>query len=280
MPVPYVLMSSVHASAAQAPEVLREVRVELLAITPIKGAALHHPEVVELRETGAVGDRAFFVIDEDDKLLSLTRTGAFASLRAQAGDELVLFDGDQLVCRGAVRLQEPVFADFYGFKSVRGRIVEGPWTALLSERAGRPVRLVKADGPGGGIDIGPVTVLGSASVERLAEELGEPVDARRFRMLINLRTDEPHVEDTWRGLRLIGEQVELRIGDRVARCAAITRDPDCGDRDQPLVRMIRDYRGLCDLSRGPGVPFGVYAHVVRPGRLAAGELLKLVDAPA
>ena len=76
---------------------------------------------------------------------------------------------------------------------------------------------------------------------------------------------------------LIGEQVELRVGDPVARCAAITRDPDRGARDQQLVRLIRDYRGMCELPRGPGVPFGVYAHVLRPGRLATGEMLTLAD---
>ena len=257
-----------------------QVRVELLTITPIKGTALHHPEAVELRETGAVGDRAFFVIDESDKLLSLTRTGAFASLRAQLGEELVLREGGEIVCRGPVRPGAPVWADFYGFKLVHGRIVDGPWTALLSARAGQPVRLVQADAAGGGIDIGPVTVLGSASVERLAAQAGEPVDPRRFRMLIGLGTDEPHVEDTWRGMRLVGAEVELRIGDPVARCAAITRDPDRGDRDQRLVRLIRDYRGMCDLPRGQGVPFGVYAHVLRPGRLTTGETLTLVDGPA
>jgi uncharacterized protein YcbX len=271
-------MSSVHEAGLAAAAVLREVRVELLTITPIKGTALHHPEAVELRETGAVGDRAFFVIDESDKLLSLTRTGAFASLRAEVGEELVLRDEDEVVCRGPVRQGESVWADFYGFKLVHGRVVEGPWTALLSDRADQPVRLVQADAPGGGVDIGPVTVLGSASVERLAAEAGEPVDPRRFRMLIGLSTDEPHVEDTWRGLRLVGEQIELRIGDPVARCAAITRDPDRGERDQQLVRLIRDYRGICDLPRGPAVPFGVYAHVLRPGRLAAGERLKLMGA--
>jgi uncharacterized protein len=139
---------------------------------------------------------------------------------------------------------------------------------------------VRAQARSGGIDMGPVTVLGSASVKRLAEQTGQPIDQRRFRMLIGLCTEEPHVEDTWCGMRLIGEQVELRVGDPVARCAAITRHPDHGDRDQPLVRAIRDYRGLPELSRGAGVPFGVYAHVVRPGRLATGELLKLVGTPA
>ncbi len=269
-------MSSVREPRLAAAVVLREVRVELLTITPIKGTALHHPDAVDLRETGAVGDRAFFVIDENDKLLSLTRTGAFASLRAEVGAELVLRDGEQVVCRGPVRPGLPVWADFYGFKLVHGRVVDGPWTGVLSELAGQAVRLVQADGAGGGIDIGPVTVLGSASVERLAAEAGEPVDPRRFRMLIGLRTDEPHVEDTWRGMRLVGERIELRIGDPVARCAAITRDPDRGRRDQQLVRVIRAYRGVCELPRGPGVPFGVYAHVLRPGRLAAGERLKLM----
>lgn len=273
-------MSFVHEPGLAATAVLREVRVELLTITPIKGTGLHHPEVVELRETGAVGDREFFVIDESDRLLSLTRTGAFASLRAEVGQELVLSEGEKVVCRGPVRQGEPVWADFYGFKFVHGRIVDGPWTGLLSERAGRPVRLVQADAPGGGIDIGPVTVLGSASVERLAAQAGEPVDPRRFRMLIGLSTDEPHVEDTWRGLRLVGEQIELRVGDPVARCATVTRHPDRGERDQQLVRLIKGYRGMCDLPRGPGVPFGVYAHVLRPGRLAAGELLKLSPIPA
>src|SRR5581483_5814200 len=99
LPVPYVLMSSTHAPALAAASVLTEVRVQLLTTTPIKGMALHHPDAVELRETGAVGDRAFFAIDEDDKLLSVTRTGAFASLRAEVGDELVLRDGDEVVCR-------------------------------------------------------------------------------------------------------------------------------------------------------------------------------------
>jgi len=256
------------------------LRVELLTITPIKGTALHHPDAVELRETGAVGDREFFIIDEEDRLISLTRTGAFVSLRAELDDELVLWEGEEAVCRGPVHPGDPVWADFYGFKHVRARVVDGPWTELLSERAGRPVRLVRANGHGGGIDIGPVTVLGSASVAHLAAQAGRPVDQRRFRMLIGLSTDEPHVEDTWRGMRLIGEQVELRVGDPVARCATITRHPDHGDRDQPLVRAIRDYRGLRDLPRGPGVPFGVYAHVVRPGRLATGELLTLSATPA
>jgi uncharacterized protein YcbX len=274
-----VLVSTAHEQASAEATVVREVRVGGLSITPIKGTALHHPKTVELRETGALGDREFFVIDGRNKLLSLTRTGVFARLRAEIEEQLVIWDGEELLCSGPIDLGETVAADFYGEKIVPGRIVDGPWTTRLSERAGKPVRLVRADRPGGGIDVAPVTLLGSASVERLAREAGEPVDPRRFRMLITLDTDEPHVEDTWRGLRLVGEQIELRVGDPVPRCAAVTRHPDRGERDQPLVRLIKAYRGLCELPDGPAVPFGVYAHVLRPGRVAAGETLKLVSAP-
>ena len=251
-------------------------RVAHLSITPVKGTALHHPDAVELRRSGAVGDRAFFFVSDDDKLFSITRTGAFAGVRAEFGEVFSLFDGNELLCRGPVEPTDPIEAHFYGEKVVSGRIVPGPWTAALSARAGRSLRLVKADAPSGGIDVAPVTLLGSASIARLAEQIGEPVDPRRFRMLIHLDTDEPHVEDSWDGARLVGEEVELLVGGPVPRCAGITRHPDRGDRDLPLVREIKGYRGMPDLGPGPGVPFGVYAQVLREGTLRAGELLKLI----
>ena len=71
--------------------------------------------------------------------------------------------------------------------------------------------------------------------------------------------------------------VSLRAPRTVFPSAAITRHPDQGDRDLPLVRAIRDYRGLTDTELGPGkVVFGVYARVVTPGTLRAGEDLRLL----
>jgi len=246
------------------------VRVTRLAITPVKGTGLHHPAAIDLRRWGAVGDRAFVVVDERGRVVSLPRTGAFAGLRARHDGDLAFHEGDALLCRGPVALAEAVRVEAHA-GPVPGRVVAGPWTALLSQRAGRPVRLVKLDEPGAGNDVAPVTLVGTASLARLAERVGAPVDARRFRMLVELETDVPHAEDEWRGRRLRGEEVELVVGLPVPRCAAITRHPDRGDRDQPLVRAIRDDRGT-----GPsGVPFGVYAEVVREGRLRVGEELVL-----
>jgi hypothetical protein len=53
------------------------------------------------------------------------------------------------------------------------------------------------------------------------------------------------------------------------------RDPDRGVRGLPAVQVIRAYRGLRDTLFGPGVPFGVYADVVTPGRVGVGDSLQL-----
>jgi len=69
----------------------------------------------------------------------------------------------------------------------------------LPERlVGSDVRLVRLDAHGVGSDIRPVTILGSESVRELARQYGQELDARRFRMLIELDTEVPRVEDGWK----------------------------------------------------------------------------------
>lgn len=119
-------------------------------------------------------------------------------------------------------------------------------------------------------------MLGDASVRALERESGAAgIDARRFRMLVELATDREHVEDEWEGVLVAVGAAEIRIGGPVPRCAATTRDPDRGVRDLPAVQVIRAYRGLRDTLFGPGVPFGVYADVVTPGRVGVGDSLQL-----
>ena len=97
------------------------------------------------------------------------------------------------------------------------------------------------------------------------------VDSRRFRMLIEFSTDEPHVEDTWAGSRLeVGDAV-LRAGGPVMRCAATTRDPDSGEVNLQTLRLINSYRGRQESELGVGMNFGVYGAVVEPGRVSVGR---------
>jgi uncharacterized protein YcbX len=253
-------------------------RVARLSVTPVKGFALHHPDSVELDASGARGDRDLFMVDDTGRLLSITRTGAFSGITARyedGGATLALLRGDELLLRAALPAGEPVTARFHADHRVPGRVVGGAWTDVLSDLAGESVRLVRSDAPGAGSDVRPVTLLGSASVAELSRRLGRPVDARRFRMLVELATDAPHAEEGWDGMALVGEDVVVRVHGPTPRCAAITRHPDRGDRDDPLVKEIKAYRGVGDTELGPGVCFGAYGEVARPGTLRVGDELAL-----
>ena len=145
----------------------------------------------------------------------------------------------------------------------------GPWAAALGELAGTPVRLVKADAPGGGVDVEPVTISSTASADEVARRGGKPdAGGRRFRMLVELAGCTPHEEDTWTGRRVrLGEAVVEILGP-VPRCATTTRDPDSGLHDFDALRTIAGYRGLRD---GKHIDFGRYARVVEPGRVRVGD---------
>jgi uncharacterized protein YcbX len=246
-----------------------------ISTTPVKSLLLHHPEEVELGSLGLARDRRFYLVRENGRLLAGLHHGPLALVRADwdpGADRLTMTFPDGSVVDGEVELVEPVLTDFWGHR-VEGRAVAGPWAEALSDYAGRPARLVKADVPAGAVDVEPLTLVSSESVEELARHAGlEGLDARRFRMLLEIEGCEPHEEDTWRGRRArLGEAV-IEIGGPVPRCATTTRDPATGKRDLDTLREIAAYRGKRD---GKKIDFGVYAQVVRPGRVRVGDPVEL-----
>ena len=249
--------------------------VARLSTTPVKSLRLHHPDEILLEPFGVAADRRFYLIREDGRLLAGLHHGPLALVRADwdAGPDRIrlTFPGGEVV-EGDVRLSQPVLTDFWGHR-VEGRVVDGPWAGALSQFAGKHVRLVKADAPGGAVDVEPVTLVSSESIAELAGQAGlDSVDGRRFRMLLEIEGCAPHEEDTWRGRHVrLGEAV-LEIGGPVPRCATTTRDPSTGERDFDTLREIAAYRGKRD---GKKIDFGVYAQVVGPGRVRVGDPVEL-----
>jgi uncharacterized protein len=266
------------------PAVTADARVTRLSTTPVKGLALHHPDAIMLLRTGAAGDREFFVIDGRDRLVSIWKTGRLVRFRAAhdtRSGRITLSSAEGEVCDGPARCGAPVTADFYGARKVAGIVVDGPWNTVLSDAAGEPLRLVRADDPSAGHDEHPVTLLGEESVAELARQSGAaPVDGRRFRMLISFSGLSAHVEDRWQGRMIEVGEALVRVGGPVPRCAATTRDPDRGTRDLPTVRMIRSYRGVQVNESGRGVNFGVYADVVQEGVVRVGDPLIVGGPPS
>ena len=161
-----------------------------LRTTPVKGFTMRESPSLFLTETGVVGDRAFFMVDDADKLLSATRTPSFLSYWARFDpDREVLAIGrkDDVLLSEVVTDAEPVRAHFFGARYATGHVVPGPWSEVLSEIAGRRVRLVRAADPLGGYDLHRVSLASEASVEALAGE-GDAgrLDGRRFRMTVTI----------------------------------------------------------------------------------------------
>jgi uncharacterized protein YcbX len=241
--------------------------VARINVAPVKGLGLHHPEVVELTERGVEANRRFYLVS-NGRLFNGKDHGPLVRVVADAVDgalSLRFPDGREVA--GPVELGAAVVTDFWG-RAVTGHVLVGPWSETLSAYAGAPIELVRTVDPGTAIDVHVGTLVGRASCERLGQELGAEVDARRFRMLLELDGTAPHEEDGWRDQPVrIGEAV-VRVRGPVPRCAVTTQDPDTGVPTLDTLRAIKAYRGLRD---GKQIDFGVYFDVEQPGRVRIGD---------
>lgn len=242
-------------------------------VTPLKGAALAHPAAVDLTALGIPGNRRFHLVDARGRLFSGGDHGPLVRLRvawdAPSESLTVTFPDGRVVGEQADHLGDVHVTDFYG-RPVPGRFVEGSLTEALSEFVGRPVRLVRTDVEGDGCDEYHLTLVSRASVRDLGTRYARPdLDPLRFRMNLELDGCAPFEEDTWAGRTVrIGEAV-VRVLGPVPRCVVTTQDPATGVKDFDTLKRISEFRPLMREPRG--VPFGVYAEVEQPARVAVGD---------
>lgn len=252
-------------------------QVSRFSIAPVRSLALEHPTEIDLTEVGVVEDRRFFLIDDTGRLIDRLVIGELVQVAAHtdpAATMLRLTFPDGNVVEDEVRLGAPVEIAIHGRTGV-GHIVKGPWAEPLSAMFGRGLQVVRCDRPGGTRRGNATSVVSDGSLAELARQIGQPaVDARRFRMLIDLTGAQAHEEDTWIGRRIaIGDAI-LRVTIPDARCAITTQDPDTGRRDLDTLRTLIAYRGL---REGKHADFGVLADVVQPGRVRLGDEVTVLD---
>ena len=256
--------------------------VSRLSVTPVRSLALIHPERIELDEHGVADDRRYTFMTDDGRIFDGTKLGPLVQIRAELQPEngterLTLRFPDGEVVAGEVALGEPTQADIYG-RVFAARPVIGPWADAVSAFAGRRLQLIRSERRAGERDRNPVSIVSEASVEELARQGndGQPLDPRRFRMLIQVAgATRPHQEDEWLGRDVrIGEAV-VHVTKPDPRCVITTQDPDTGERDFPTLHVIRSYRGL---REGRKLDFGIYADVVTPGAVRIGDEITVLPA--
>jgi len=251
-------------------------RVARLSIAPVRSLGLEHPEAVDVGPTGVVEDRRFYLADSANRLGDRLIVGSLVQISAHTNPDatvLRLTFPDGQVIEGEVALAEPIETPIHGRTGV-GHVVVGPWGEALSAFCDRKIRLVRCDRPGGTRVANAVSLVGDGSLAALARQAGlETVDARRFRMLMELEGAETHEEDSWIGGRVAVGTAELQITKPDARCAITTQDPDSGRRDLDTLRTIISYRGL---REGKHADFGVLGEVTMPGRIRLGDEVTLL----
>ena len=245
-----------------------------LAITPVKGTRLREVDSIALDRGGVRENRRFLLVDDRDRMINAKHLGELTALVADYSDPerklRIAFPGGHAI-EGGVRHDGPIDVRFYS-GVLPGRLVAGPWSEALSDFAGQELRLVEA-GDEGAVDRGTggaVSLISRASLRRLASEGGcDGVDARRFRMLIEIDGVEAHAEDEWVGRRARVGETTLRLDGHVGRCLITGRDPDTGVIDLPTLDILREYRGALDTTEP--LPFGVYGRVLEPGVIRVGD---------
>lgn len=225
--------------------------VTALARFPVKSMLGEHPAALALDTRGVAGDRAWAVRTPDGKHGAGKNTPRFRAIpglrRCRAAYEgavprITLSDGVDL------RGDDP-----------------GVHEALTAE-LGTPVVLAQEEQVSL-LDAGPgfVHILTTASVEYARKLLPESeVDEHRFRPNILLSVDgapDP-VEETWLGRTLTIGTARLRVSHPTERCAMVNHARHPHPHDPRVLRA---------LTAANGMNLGVYAEVLTPGEVGAGD---------
>ena len=279
--------------------------VEALVRYPVKSMLGTYVEQAEIRASGLAGDRGWALVDrQTGKVASAKQPRLWRSLLQLRAD---YHGGARAGSAGAVTITLP------GGTQVRAG--EPGTDEVLSEFVGRPVALRHGREAGAGIDravpdevlahgvnaevpaeslelsqqapgdsfvdYAPVHLITTATLTAVTGAVGTTVRPRVYRPNLILATPglSGHAENDWDGRQLaIGGQVRLEVFLPTVRCAVPTlahgRDPG----NPHVLRALARANRIPVAGSGAATCAGVYAKVVRPGRVRAGDEVRVFPA--
>jgi hypothetical protein len=134
--------------------------------------------------------------------------------------------------------------------------------------------------PGGTFfDFAPLHLLSTSTLTRIAELSPRgTVELDRYRPNLVIRTAAPgFTENDWAGRELrVGSDLAVRVMARTPRCAIPTLEHGGLPRDVDALRVPAAHNRISPLDGlGPQPCAGVYAQVLRPGRIRVGDVVRL-----
>jgi uncharacterized protein len=254
------------------------IRVAALATTPVKGLRIASRSSIVLESNGIGGDRLLYLIDDRGRMINGKHSGALNQVTAALEDgrlRLALPSGE--VLDGELECGEIVESTIHS-RPRPARVLGGPFAEALSAHCGRPLRLVAAADGSSAIDRGAegaVSLISRASLASLARSAGHGrIDARRFRMSIELMGPEPFEEDGWLGRELAVGTARVAIVGHVGRCIVTSRHPESGEADLPTLDRLREIRAAAATTEP--LALGVYGAVSRPGVVSVGDTVEVL----
>jgi uncharacterized protein YcbX len=230
---------------------------------PVKSMAGERVNALRVDGRGAGGDRTHAVMHE--------HKGERKPLTAREAPRLLAWHARYpFNVGGGIDPARPPFAIVTAPDSRSFRWGDPRLRHALQDDLGREIDLVRE--VAGMQDLSRTLLITTeASLRALGEELGGPVDLRRFRPNVHLDLDAPGWDElAWEGCELaFAGGVRLRLLHPCERCAIPTRHPDTQVKWPGLLRHLHQTHDQ---------NFGLNARVITGGRIGAGEAVHLIPA--
>ncbi|WP_347551969.1 MOSC N-terminal beta barrel domain-containing protein [Pseudalkalibacillus hwajinpoensis] len=227
---------------------------------PVKSMTGEKVNQTQVMKYGLYGDRSHALLEESGSFLTITQFAQLVQYRASfSGVESLEAYPEPVIVTPAGQTYR--WLDYDWLNEIEKKLLK-----QLTRKSYRPEHV-----PIGPIEDEHLLIVTDASLQSLSTSWGKHASARRFRpnLEISLLDKTPFIESEWKGKYLrIGEEVIIEVVKPCERCMIVTVDPENGTRQPDLLKkLVKEYRN----------EFGMYARVIRTGKINTGDGVYLIE---